>query len=146
MRGLDVMLDDSMMQVHLEVTPDLDWIVEQLFRTSAFIAFFATLAITGWLRDRGARRKQVKILLVLASINCVLAVNIVGFSHGELESLGYEFLLPFFVAISIGIMASAGYISFGISGKGRLIAVCVLWLSAAASFVSYSWSEYFVNF
>ncbi|WP_435256893.1 hypothetical protein ACSBLW_12200 [Thioclava sp. FR2] len=125
---------------------NLDWFVEQLFRISAFLAFVATIAIAGWLRDRGVPRRLVKFLGILAGVNCVLAILIVGLSRSELESLGYEFLLPFFVAIFFGIIATLGYLCVRVADRKRLIVVGVLWCIAALSFVSFSVSEYFGRF
>ena len=124
----------------------MEWVIEKLFYTSAFVAFAATWAIAGWLRDRGVSWRLVKRLIVLASINGVLGLLITGTSNSELESLAYEFLLPIFVAIAIGIMALAGYICAGMAERGRLIAVGVLWFIATVSFLSFAVSEFFIHF
>lgn len=124
----------------------MDWFVEQLFRISAFLAFVATVAIAGWLRDNGGPPRLVKFLVILASVNGVLAVLIVGLSGSELESLGYEFLLPFFLAIFIGILATLGYLCVAMAERKRLILVGALWFIAALSFVTFSMSEYFGRF
>jgi hypothetical protein len=112
----------------------LDWVVELLFYSSAFVATFATWAVAGRLDEFGLSHSAAKALRWLATVNCLLAFVMTMLWGSELATV-YQILLPVFAGITIAIQATLVRLFTNGAEKGRLFAISVLWLIALGSFV-----------
>ena len=119
----------------------MDWTFEALFRVMAVAAPLATWAAAGRLRERAS----VTALVALSAIAFLLSLPIVGLSGSELESLGFEFLLPVYIAFALIIVVVVVRLALQGGDRGRLLLVGLLWLLAGITAVAHAAEAFFLR-
>ena len=123
----------------------MDWTFEALFRVAAVAAPLATWAAAGRMRERAVKRVSVTALVALSAIAFLLSLPIVGLSGGELESLGFEFLLPVYIAFALIIEVVVVRLALQGGDRGRLLLVGLLWLLAGITAVAHAAEAFFLR-